>query len=105
MGVLDLGLLSALQDGIGLDLGDVSVTGSSTAPGVATSPATTGPAPAAPAAIPNVTSVHTGEFWAGTLPVVVMAGAGLAGLVLIGRRRIAALARSLTPTNRRRGGP
>lgn len=106
VGVLDLGLLSALQGGIGLSVGDVSVTGSS-APAVVTSPATTSPgAPVAPpAAVPNVTSVHTGEYWAGTLPIVVMAGMGLAGLLLIGRRRIAALARSLNPTNRRRGGP
>ena len=107
VGVLNLGLLSALQGGVGLNVGDVSVTGSSTGPpAVATSPATTAPPrPSPPAAVPDVTSVHTGEFWAGTLPVVVMAGMGLAGLLLIGRRRIASLARSLNPTNRRRGGP
>ena len=50
-----------------------------------------------------MTTVHTGEYWAGTLPIVLMAGMGLAGLMLIGRRRIAALVRSFNPTNRRRG--
>jgi hypothetical protein len=100
VGLLNLGLLSALQGGVGLNVGDVSVTGT-TAPAVATSPATASPA----AAVPDVTSVHTGEYWAGTLPVVVMAGMGLAGLLLVGRRRFASLARSLNPTNRRRGGP
>ena len=49
--------------------------------------------------MPNVTSVHTGEFWAGTLPVILMAGMGLAGLLLIGRRRVASLARSLLPNH------
>ena len=41
VGVLNLGLLSALQGGIGLNFGDVSVIGSSTVatPAVATSPA------------------------------------------------------------------
>jgi hypothetical protein len=107
VGVLNLGLLSALQGGIGLNVGDVSVTGSSTSstPAVATSPATTPAAPAAaPAAVPNVTSVHTGEYWSGTLPIILMTGMGLAGLLLIGRRRVATLARSFIPTNRRRGG-
>lgn len=108
MGVLDLGLLSALQGGIGVNVGDVSVTGSSTVatPAVATSPATPTPAAApvaAPAAVPGVTTVHTGEYWAGTLPIILMAGTGAAGLLLIGRRRIASLARSLSSPNRRRG--
>jgi hypothetical protein len=51
-----------------------------------------------------VTTVHTGEFWAGPLPIVLMAGMGLAGLLLIGRRRVASFTRSLTSSNRRRGG-
>jgi hypothetical protein len=76
VGVLNLGLLSALQGGIGLNVGDVSVTGSSTVatPAVATSPSTATPVatPAAPAAVPGVTTVHTGEYWAGTLPIVLM---------------------------------
>jgi len=54
--------------------------------------------------VPDVTSVHTGEYWAGTLPVVLMAGMGLAGLALIGRRRIASALRLFNPTLRRRGG-
>jgi hypothetical protein len=108
VGVLNLGLLSGLMGGLGLEAGDVSVTGSATvaSPAVATAPATTiAPPVATPAAVPNVTSVHTGEYWAGTLPIVVMAGMGLTGLVLIGRRRIAALARHVNPHTRRRGGP
>ena len=52
----------------------------------------------------GVTTVHTGEFWAGPLPIVLMVGMGLAGLLLIGRRRVASLTRSLTSSNRRRGG-
>jgi hypothetical protein len=109
VGVLNLGLLAALEGGIGLNVGDVSVTGSSTVatPAVATTPATTPAVPvaaAAPAAVPNVTSVHTGEYWAGTLPIILMAGMGLAGVLLIGRRRIASFARSFNPTNRRGGG-
>jgi hypothetical protein len=110
VGIINLGLLSALEGGIGLNVGDVSVTGSSTVatPAVATSPATASPAtPVAattPAVVPDVTTVHTGEYWAGTLPIILMAGMGLAGLLLIGRRRIASLARSLSSPNHRRGG-
>ncbi len=104
--VLNLGLLSGLMGGLALNVGDVSVTGSSTAatPAVATSPASAQPAAASPAAVPNVTSVHTGEYWAGPLPIVVMIALGLAGLLVIGRRRVVALARSLSPFARRRGG-
>ena len=92
--------------GLGLEVGDVSVSGSSTVatPAVATSPAAGPATPATPGVVPNVTSVHTGEFWAGTLPIVLMAGMGLAGILLIGRRRIAAVARALYPISRRRGG-
>jgi hypothetical protein len=110
VGVVNLGLLSALQGGIALNVGDVSVTGTSTnaTPAVATSPAApaapVAAAAPAPAAVPNVTTVHTGEFWAGTLPVILLAGMGLAGLLLIARRRVASLARSLSSPLRRRGG-
>jgi hypothetical protein len=68
---------------------------------VKTTPATT-PAPAAvtpvvPAAVvPNVTTVHTGEFWSGSLPIYLLAGMGATGLALIARRRIASAFRSLT---------
>jgi hypothetical protein len=110
VGVVNLGLLAALQGGIALNVGDVSVTGTSTnaTPAVATSPATpatpvAAPAPA-PAAVPNVTTVHTGEFWAGSLPIILMAGMAAAGLLLIGRRRVTSLARSLRSPVRRRGG-
>jgi hypothetical protein len=54
--------------------------------------------------VPNVTAVHTGEYWAGPLPIVLLAGMGLAGLALIGRRRIASAARTLHPLSRLRGG-
>jgi hypothetical protein len=43
---------------------------------------------APPPVVPGVTTVHTGEFWAGTLPIVLSAGMALSGLALIGRRRI-----------------
>ncbi len=108
VGVLNLGLLSGLMGGLALNVGDVSVTGSSTVatPAVATSAGTTPAQPvAAPAAVPNVTTVHTGEYWAGTLPIIVMVAMGLAGILLIGRRRVASLARSLSSPSRRRGGP
>jgi hypothetical protein len=107
VGVLNVGLLSALQGGIGLDVGDVGVTGSSSVatPAVATSPASPAtPVAATPQAVPGVTTVHTGEYWSGTLPIVLMAGMGLAGLLLIGRRRVASLARSLSSSHHRRDG-
>lgn len=105
VGVLNLGLLSGLMGGLDLEAGDVSVSGSSTVatPAVATSPATA--SPGTPGVVPNVTSVHTGEYWAGSLPVVLMTGIGLAGIVLIGRRRIADAARTRFAIFRRRGGP
>ena len=89
-----------------LNLGDVSVHGSSTAatPAVATSPASRATATAVATAVPNVTSVHTGEYWAGPLSVVALVAMGLAGLGLIARRRVVSLARSFPPFARRRGG-
>jgi hypothetical protein len=110
-----LGLLSGLMGGVGLDVGDVGVTGSATvaspavttSAAIATPAAVTAPASASapvPAPVPDVTSVHTGEYWAGSLPVILMAGMGLAGLMLIGRRRIAPVVRTLNPLTRRRGG-
>ena len=109
MGVLNLGLLSGLMGGLGLNVGDVSVSGSATAatPAVATvaGHAAQPRAPRSPAAVPNVTTVHTGEYWSGTLPIILLAGLGLAGLLLIGRRRIVALARSLYPIRPPPGRP
>jgi hypothetical protein len=51
-----------------------------------------------------VTLVHTGEFWAGPLPIILLSGMGLAGMLLIGRRRIFSVARPLPLITRRRGG-
>jgi hypothetical protein len=99
---------------IGLHVNDVTASASSTSAtptGPATSPSQTpsatpaaNPVPAAPAAVPNVTSVHTGEFWAGTLPIILMIGMALAGSLLIGRRKVMALARNFPLINRRGGG-
>jgi hypothetical protein len=105
---VDLNLAPAVNL-LSLDLGNVDAAATtSTAPTVASSPSVTPSAtPAGPAptpAVPNVTSVHTGEYWAGPLPIVLLAGMGLAGLALIGRRRIASAARSLHPISRLRGG-
>ena len=101
---------------IGLDLGTTTVSASSTSTtpaGATTSPNTSSPPTATPAAhpvpaaapavVPNVTSVHTGEFWSGPLPIILLVGMGLAGAMLIGRRRIGTVARSISPIIRRRG--
>src|SRR5580692_991668 len=112
VGVLNVGLLTGLMGGIGVNVGDVSVSGSATSATPAVTAAQTTPAaPAAPAAapatapavVPNVTTVHTGEFWSGTLPIILLAGMALAGALLIGRRRILTAARSINPLTRRRG--
>jgi hypothetical protein len=112
VGVLNVGLLTGLMGGIGVNVGDVSVSGSATTATPAVTAAKTSPAApatpaaapaAAPAVVPNVTTVHTGEFWSGTLPVILLAGMGLAGALLIGRRRILTVARSINPLTRRRG--
>jgi hypothetical protein len=121
-GIANADLLPA-ESLVGVAVNDVSASASantsSSAP--ATSPSSTptatpaaapaaspaaAPAAAAPAAstVPGVTSVHTGEFWAGSLPIILLTGMGLAGLMLIGRRRVFSVARSLTPFIRRRVG-
>jgi hypothetical protein len=109
VGVLNVGLLTGLMGGIGVNVGDVSVSGSATSATPATEAAVTPAAApaAAPAVVPNVTTVHTGEFWSGTLPIVLLVGMGLAGALLIGRRRILSVARSINinPLTRRRGSP
>ncbi len=105
---IDLNLAPAVSL-LSLDLGNVSASASTTPVTTsanaipASSPAATPAAPAAPAVVPNVTTVHTGEYWAGTLPIILMAGMGLAGILLIGRRRILSVARSINPITRRRG--
>jgi hypothetical protein len=108
VGVLNVGLLTGLMGGIGVNVGDVTVSGSATTATPATAAAVTPAAPAAapataPAVVPNVTTVHTGEFWSGSLPIILLAGMGLAGALLIGRRRILSVARSINPLTRRRG--
>jgi hypothetical protein len=104
---LKLNLLDGL---VVLNLGDAKVAASSVAavPAVVTSPAAVTPvtpaaAPIVPAAavVPGVTTVHTGEFWSGSLPIVLMSGMALAGLTMIGRRRIFSVARSILPRRRR----
>jgi len=103
---LDLNLLGGL---VTLEVGDATVTATdtpattATAAALTTATTTTTAAPAAvtvaaPTAAPVggvPTAVHTGEYWAGTLPIVLLSGMAAAGLLLIGRRRIAAVARSL----------
>ena len=89
---------------LSLDLGNVEVSGSttSTTPSVVTqaavtpTPALVPALPAAPAAVPNVTTVHTGEFWSGILPIILLSGMGLAGITLVGRRRFISVARTLS---------
>jgi hypothetical protein len=117
-GIANVELLPVAGTGglVGLAVNDVSASASATtdsasptaapaATPVATAPAVTAtPAPAA-ATVPGVTSVHTGEFWAGTLPIILLSGMALAGMLLIGRRRILSVARSLPLFTRRRGGP
>jgi hypothetical protein len=51
--------------------------------------------------VPGVTTVHTGEFWRGALPIVLAAGMALTGLALIARRRVVSLARAVLHTPRR----
>lgn len=103
---LKLDLLGGL---VVVNLGNASVTSSSTtptsSPAVVTSPAVlpTAPVVTAPAAavVPNVTTVHTGEFWSGPLPIFLMSGMGVAGMFLIGRRRVFSVARSVLSLRRR----
>ncbi len=104
---LKLDLLGGL---VVLNLGDAKVSASVnnvtsgpvvpvvTEPGVVTQPAVVPQA----AVVPNVTTVHTGEFWAGSLPIFLLSGMGLAGMLMIGRRRVFSVARSVTPFSRRR---
>jgi len=104
---LKLDLLGGL---VVLDLGDAKVAASTataapliapvvTQPAVVTTPAAVVPAAAV---VPNVTTVHTGEFWAGTLPIFLLSGMGLAGIVMIGRRRVISVARSLVSFSHKR---
>jgi hypothetical protein len=102
-GDVELDLLTGISGGIDLNLvtSQTSADGAPAAAAVATpvTPAAA-PAAAAPSVVPNVTSVHTGEFWAGPLPIVLLVGMGLTGLLLVTRRRLASAARSILPMNR-----
>ncbi len=84
--------------GIVLVLGASTAKAAVTAPPVVTTP-TTPPPPAAapvvtpaPATLTGATTVHTGEPWSGTLPFVLLGFSLLAGVGLITRRRLLALA-------------
>jgi hypothetical protein len=102
---LKLNLLGGL---VSLSLGDAKVTASTAtaAPLVVTSPAVVATPAAAvvptAAVVPNVTTIHTGEFWAGTLPIFLVSGMGLAGILLIARRRVFSVARSMVSFNQKR---
>jgi hypothetical protein len=96
-GSVELNLLTGISGGIHLDLAS-SRTSADDAPAATTIAAPVTQAAAPP--VPNVTTVHTGEFWAGPLPIILLAGMGLAGLVLVARRRITSSARTLFPTTR-----
>jgi len=59
-----------------------------------------------------VTTVHTGEPWAGPLPIALMGLSMLAGLAVVARRRLVSLtsrlhllARRVTPTGGQPPGP
>jgi hypothetical protein len=110
--------LSLLNGLLVLNVGDASVTASSVpaaetsaavvqpttaAATVAATPVAATPVPAVPTAavVPNVTTVHTGEFWSGTLAPFVGGGMALAGLMLITRRRLFSVARSVVIRHRR----
>ncbi|MGA8372945.1 MAG: hypothetical protein WB765_22650, partial [Acidimicrobiales bacterium] len=87
-----LDLLTGLPGGgISIDLASstASVSGGAAAPPPPAAIPASAPAPPAPAPIAGVTAVHTGEPWAGSLPIVAVAL--VAGLGLIFRRRLRAL--------------
>jgi hypothetical protein len=102
--VQGLGAGSTGTDG-GLDvqIASAASTATGTAPAVATAAAPVTPPTAAvvPAAapapaVPGVTTVHTGEFWSGPLPIALLGLALLTGLGLVARRRLAGLAHLVT---------
>jgi hypothetical protein len=80
--------LSLMGGMVVLNLGDAEVTATDD-PSVPVTAAAVTPV------VQGVTTVHTGEFWAGTLPIVLASGMAAGGLLLIGRRRVAALARQM----------
>jgi hypothetical protein len=106
-----LSLLTSLPGGgITIDLAssNASVTGAAlaaavTPPAAAPAAAPAAPAPPAGAPIAGVTAVHTGEPWAGSLPLVALAL--VAGLGLIYRRRLGAFIPILAHGTRALGSP
>ncbi|MGH9092921.1 MAG: hypothetical protein ACRDZR_16315 [Acidimicrobiales bacterium] len=85
-----LGATTATGSNGGLDISLASATASITATvPVTTAAATPAPPPPAPApAVTGATTVHTGEPWAGPLPLALLGLMMLAGLVLVSRRRL-----------------
>lgn len=101
-------LLKGVDGGVLLNLGSTSVTGTPATTSAVTSPSgggTAGPssgpvvAAASGAAVP--TAVHTGEFWAGSLPVLVGLGGLGGGLVAWPRLRRTRMAARLLGRARR----
>ena len=96
-----LDLAKGVNGGILLNLGSSTVTAGSTPPAAAP-PAAAPPAAAPPAAAPpavSPTTVHTGAWWSGSLPYILVlaaAGAGLLGLPGVRRstRALAAVVRT-----------
>ena len=91
-------LPGAPGNGVQLNLGDVAVS-AATPPPPATTASASPPAPATPAAVPapSPTTVHTGAWWSGSMPLIV-SGTALGGL-LVGWpriRRLPFVARALT---------
>jgi hypothetical protein len=84
--------------GLDVQLASAASTATGTAPAVATAAAPVTPTTAAvvPVAtapvVPGVTTVHTGEFWSGPLPIALLGVALLAGIGLVARRRLAGFA-------------
>lgn len=70
--------------GVGIDLTSSSATATGTAPVVTTVASTPPPAPV----VTGATTVHTGEYWAGSLPILLLGLSMFLGLALIARRRL-----------------
>ena len=107
-----LDLLQGVDGGVDIDLATstTAVAGVAPATTAAVTPTTTAPsvtpttvAPAAPAVVPGVTTVHTGEPWGGSWPVVVLAVA--IGLVLVYRRRLALVLPAVARSGHRAATP
>lgn len=97
-------LLKGVSGGILLNLGSTATTGGTVAaPAPAVAAASVTPAAPAPAAAPaaSPTAVHTGEWWSGSLPLLVLVAVG--GGVLIGwprLRRLSLVARAVGKVRR-----